>query len=216
MDIEHIHLPAPLRSVELGAAALPPKPPERRGSSATPAAGTPALETEAAAFAGLFSAFKFQLQELERRRQQSLWEMQVAALELAVAAAAQLLMKAVEAGDYPVEEIVRNAIDQLEPRRPIVIVLHPADRQLLETRLAQLPDAQLPAGCELRSDPKLRRGDCRAELADSAGVVRNAAALLNDIHRAWLEELDEAQIERRTNDASGHKLQRFPDRRDTA
>lgn len=211
-----LNLSGPLRSVALDEAPLPATTaaPVTVAMSGLPA--SPAVDPRLDQIIDLLSHLNTAIQDLETRRRQSLWETQVAAVELAKAAAAQLLMKGIANGDYAVEAVVAEAVARLDARRPITITLHPADLDLLRQRLAADVAAALPEGCELRSDPHLRRGDCRAELADGSGVIRDAAAVLNEIHRAWLEELDAAQIERRQDDGSGRKFGRFPDRRETA
>lgn len=222
MHVEKITLPKPLGSVRLsgpgdscasggGAAGV--------GTAAPPPAEAgPAPWTDAALarLEELLNAVQFQLEELEQRRRQSLREMQSAAVELAVAAAGQLLIRAIETHDYAVEAIVQAAIDRMGLHRPITIRLHPDDLQLLQERLPLLTDWKLDAQCELRADPALRRGDCRAESPDGTGVLRETATQLAELRELWLEELDDAQIERRSHDPTGAGLKRFPERRETA
>ncbi len=222
MHVEKINLPSSLRSVRLsGPGELRADGGEKAavgsgGSPPTPAGAPPLTEAALARIEELLKGVQFQLEELEQRRRHSLREMQSAAVELAVAAAGQLLIRAIETHDYAVEAIVQAAIDRMGLHRPITIRLHPDDLQLLQERLPLLTDWKLDAQCELRADPALRRGDCRAESPDGTGVLRETATQLAELRELWLEELDDAQIERRSHDPSGTGLKRFPERRETA
>lgn len=234
MHIERIQLPQGVRSVRVTTAAderagrsASVSATESHGSLAAAAANVTASATATAMppsgpdaglsrIEELLSALRFQLDELEQRRRNSIREMQSAAVELAVAAAGELLIRAIQTDDYAVEQVVQAAIDKMGLHRPIRIKLHPDDLQLLTERMPTLTDWRLDPQCELHADPTLHRGDCRAEAPDGAGVLRETATQLAELRELWLEELDDAQVERRSHDAARSGFKRFPERRETA
>jgi hypothetical protein len=164
----------------------------------------------------LLTALSHSIQEVEQRRQQSLGELQHLAVELSVAIASQLVFQAVDRGEFGVEELVRQAIHRFNLSDPITIALHPDDLALLQSRIASLeprwPDGQVI----LQGDHAVARGGCRAESADGKMLISDITARLSEIRRHWMEELDDAQIERRRTSGEGPALRRFPDRRETA
>jgi flagellar assembly protein FliH len=142
-------------------------------------------------------------------------EMQRVAVEVAVAVASHVLYERIESGDFPVEELVRAAVQRLDPRQAVTVRLHPEDLALLERRTAEEPLFALDTE-ELRlvADPALGRGDCRAETGDVA-VMANLQEHLAEIRHDLLRALPEAEVERR-KPAAERNLRRYPDRRATA
>ena len=235
MHTERIQLPQGVRSVRVAtgadarageASASATGTPGRPMAGATASSAVPSGSAGAMPTGGpdaalgrieeLLSALRFQLDELEQRRRNSIREMQSAAVELAVAAAGELLIRAIQTHDYAVEQVVQAAIDKMGLHRPIRIKLHPDDLQLLQERMPSLTDWKLDPQCELHADPTLRRGDCRADAPDGAGVLRETATQLAELRELWLEELDDAQVERRSHDPARAGFKRFPERRETA
>jgi flagellar assembly protein FliH len=139
-------------------------------------------------------------------------EMQRVAVELSVAIASHVLCARIEAGDFPMENLVRAAVKRLEPRQAVTVYLHPDDLALLERRTAEEPLLAVDGG-ELRlvGDPALARGSCRAETGDVA-VMANLEEHLAEIRRDLLLALPGAEVERRQD----RGLRRFPERRHTA
>lgn len=156
------------------------------------------------------------LAESELRRSQSLGEMQQVAIELAIAAASQLVHHAIERGDFGIEQLVREAVTRTGLDSAPVMFLHPLDLDLLRQRLAGGP-APWPEGkVEFKADAAVSRGGCRVESVDGRMLVSDISSRLSEIRRHWMEELDDAQIERRGTAGEGRGLRRFPDRRETA
>ena len=155
-------------------------------------------------------------QDLKTQQGDRLEEMQQVAVELAVAVASHLVYRQLEAGDYPVEELVRKAIKQLEPREAVTVSLHPEDMAALERRLGNNPLLPLDTN-EVRivADATLARGDCRAETGDTS-VMTQLEQHLTEIRRDLLHCLPEAQVERRKPPSEEPTLRRYPDRRYTA
>jgi hypothetical protein len=219
MNAERVHVPHIVREVRLLAAApaRAPQPPLSVVELPPAPAQLPsATEAGQKRIEALLQGLQTQLDELEARRSQSIRELQLVAVELAAAAAGQLLQQVITARDFPIERIVQAAIDRVGLVRPIAIRLHPDDVQLLQERLPALPDWKLEEECRLQPDPALRPGDCRADLPDGTSLLREAAAQLEEFRDVWLEELTDAQVERRSHATAGSGLKRFPDRRETA
>ena len=131
---------------------------------------------------------------LEARQQQQLIEWQRAAVELGVTIATRLLHDKIQAGDYPVETLVRQAAERLNTEEPITLRLHPADLHLLEQRLDGRPLFAPDATIRLVGDPTLGRGDCRAEAGENV-VLAELRAQLADVRRELLRSLGHAELE---------------------
>jgi flagellar biosynthesis/type III secretory pathway protein FliH len=117
-------------------------------------------------------------------RQQALWriEMQQAAVKLSVAIASKLIHGQLEAGDFPIEEIIHQVVARLATTKSVTVRLHPEDLAMLEHRLGARPFSALGGPLELLSDPSLERGACRAQ----AGDIRITSSL-----RDQLAEMDQ-------------------------
>ena len=161
--------------------------------------------------AELTTLMQQQLQELERRRHQSLEELQLAAVELAAAAAAHVLGVEIEAGRFDLDRLVTAAVARLESSNVSAVHLHPDDLALLAS---QSPPLLQESDWEWRPDATLARGGCRVEGADGTGVLAGVEQQLSEIRRTWRENLNDAQIERRNAPEHGQPLRRYPDRRE--
>ena len=154
--------------------------------------------------------------DLQQQQSQRLEEMQQVAVELAVAIALRLVHERIEAGDYAVETLIRQAVETLKTTQQVTIYLHPQDLALLENRLAKAhPPAADLVKLRLVGDPLLGRGDCRAEAGDT-GVLAQVQEQLAGIRKHLLEKLPEATLDRRRPLPADRPLKRFPDRRHTA
>jgi flagellar biosynthesis/type III secretory pathway protein FliH len=115
-------------------------------------------------------------------------EMRQAAVELAIAVAGRVVFDKLQAGEFPIEEMVRQAVARLPEAPEVRIYLHPEDLILLRRRLIAeadphsvaeqlLPYGRGAKGIHVEADASLRRGSCRAEageihvLADLAGQL---------------------------------------------
>ncbi|SFI26057.1 FliH/SctL family protein [Planctomicrobium piriforme] len=164
----------------------------------------------------LLEQISAQLVEVEQRRQQSLFELQHVAIELSIAVASQLVHEALSREQFAVEELVRHAVDKMGLGSPVSVTLNPTDLTLLQKRLAKQPASWSGSQIELRGEATVARGGCRAESPDGRMLVSDITSRLSEIRRHWMEELDDAQVERRRAAGEGPALRRFPDRRETA
>lgn len=164
----------------------------------------------------LLESIRDAVRDCEQRRQQSLGELQQVAIELAVAASSHLVFEAIEQEQFGVQRLVEQAVDQLGLQAPFEVRLHPQDVELLDRQLAGQPAPWMDRQVAIHADASMPRGGCRVESAEGRIVVSDMAVRLSDIRRHWMEELDDAQIERRESQANGQPVKRFPDRRETA
>lgn len=156
------------------------------------------------------------IQELKAAQENRLEEMQRVAIEVAVAIASHVMYERLESGDYPLEELVREAVRRLEPRETVKVSLHPEDLALLEGRLTAEPKLAFdPGEVRLVADPRLARGDCRAEAGD-VHVITHLEEHLAEIRRQLMSVLPDAGVERRKPVSEERALRRYPDRRHTA
>jgi hypothetical protein len=121
--------------------------------------------------------------ELRKDQTERLQQWQRAAVELAMTVATRLLHERVVSGDFPMEAKVRDMVAQLEDEAPVAIRLNPADLQLLESRLGDVPLLPGRDDPRLIPDPTLARGECRVEGKE--------AMLLSDVGRELQEIRDE-------------------------
>lgn len=156
------------------------------------------------------------VRELQTTRRQSLRELQQVAVELATAAASWLTQAVIDRDQLRPDQLIEQAIDQLGGGEPLTLRLNPQDldlfRQLQESDEVTVP---LPEDVQLVGDAGLARGSCTAE-APNISLVSDLETRLASVRQAWLENLDDAQTERRATDRDGWQPGRVPDRRETA
>src|SRR5438552_14778245 len=123
--------------------------------------------------------------------------MQQVAIELAVAIASRLLHQRIEAGDFAVENLVRQVTERLEPQEALTVYLHPADLALLKQQ-GQTGAKWHPGEGKLKlvGDDSLSRGDCRAETGDMSLLLK-LDKQLEEMRKHLLNALPEAEIEQR-------------------
>ncbi|MCA9049087.1 MAG: hypothetical protein KDA89_10195 [Planctomycetaceae bacterium] len=156
------------------------------------------------------------VEELQQQHRDSLTELQQAAVELAVVAASWIVGAAIDADIFAVDDLVAQMVAQLHREQPIRIFLNPDDAILLEHLRGSSDVPQFAAAeIEFVPEPELSRGICRAESSRTT-LVTDMDDRLAEIRRIWMENLNETQTERRTDDPTGRRFRRFPDRRHTA
>lgn len=120
-------------------------------------------------------------------------EMRQAAVELAIAVAGRLVFDKLQAGEFPIEEMVRQALGRLPAAPAVTVYLHPHDLELLRRRLADsLLSPLRQTEPRLEADPSLRRGSCRAE-ADEIHVLADLATHLVELRQQLLWSASHAQ-----------------------
>jgi flagellar biosynthesis/type III secretory pathway protein FliH len=105
-------------------------------------------------------------------------EMRQAAIELAMAVAGRVVFDKLQAGEFPIEEMVRQALAHLPEAPARTVYLHPDDLALLRRRLADQP--LLPpqeTSLRIEADSSLNRGGCRTE----AGEIHVRADLADQL-----------------------------------
>lgn len=156
------------------------------------------------------------LSEMENRRAQSFEELQQIAIELAVMAAEHMTHRKIEEGDYGLDALVRTAVDQLGMNERALLQLHPDDLDLLQQQMADLKTAFNPRQIQMTANSGLDRGTVRL-VGDSGRIVMSTvASRLSEIRHVWMENLNDAQTERRDVPTDAQQMRRYPDRRETA
>ncbi len=120
-------------------------------------------------------------------------EMRQAAIELAIAVAGRVVFDKLQAGEFPIEEMVRQALAHLPAAPVLTVYLHPEDRALLQRRLADrslLPTRETQLRIE--ADASLRRGGCRVE-AGEIHVLTDLADQLAGLRQHLLWSANHAQ-----------------------
>ena len=103
---------------------------------------------------------------LRAQGQQLLQAVEPLAVELALAVAGRFLHRQVETGAFPLAALVRQAIERLDSRQPVVVLVHADDLALLQRQLGD--NADLLGGAEVRlaADASLTRGSCKVQSQD--------------------------------------------------
>ena len=155
------------------------------------------------------------MRELQEQHRRSLEEMQHAAVALAVSSASWLTGTAIDRDQFAVDDLIRNAIHQLQVDEPVRVTLNPDDHRLLKQLLGEMPDQDLTEHVTCAEDQALSRGSLRVDSGRRA-LVTDIETRLEAIRKTWMENLDAAQVERRADGTGSRTLRRFPERRETA
>jgi flagellar biosynthesis/type III secretory pathway protein FliH len=182
--------PQPLRDVVL-ASPLAPLPPLPRPAPPAPPVveASPAVlaQQERQAIEQVLTQLRSAAAQLATRHGSLVAEMRQAAIELAVAVAGRVVFDKLQAGEFPIEEMVRQAIERLPPAPVVTVYLHPADLALLRRRLADHPlTAARAVEVRIEPDTSLARGACRTE-AGEIHVLADLASQLAELrqHLLW-------------------------------
>ncbi|MEZ6064733.1 MAG: FliH/SctL family protein [Planctomycetaceae bacterium] len=211
MSHHRLTFDSPIRSVRLRGERSPSTS-EAEGTATPKAAPQPASVT-VDHFGPLVQSLLDAIDEHEQRRQQSLSELQVVAVELAVAAAERVIGELAEASATSLGLLVEQGLQHLDPLEPLIVSLHPLDLEQLQAELtAHHPSWR--GSIELRPARDVRRGGCRIERDDGTGIRADLTSRIAEIRTLWLENLDDTQAERRHDAAANSSLRRFPDRRE--
>ncbi len=132
-------------------------------------------------------------QQLGERYEAMAAQMRQAAVELALAIAGRLVFDKLQAGEFPIEEMVRQAVARLPAAPSVRVYLHPDDLALLRRRLGE--QSLLPGpepDVQLNADATLKRGGCRAE-ADEIHVLADLSVQLAELRQHLLWSASHAQ-----------------------
>jgi flagellar assembly protein FliH len=123
-------------------------------------------------------------------RAEELQQWRQAAVELALAVAARILRRTIDAGEFPIDQVVQEMIGPLDGSAAVSVYLNPKDLHAFEDWLSGQPSV---SGLRLVPDPALGRGDCRVE-----DGTRMLVARLPE----YLREVREQMIRSLTHDAA--------------
>ncbi len=156
------------------------------------------------------------LTEMEQRRSQSLEELQQIAVELAVMAAEHITRRSIQAENFGLDDLVQKAVQQLSMNETAMLQLHPDDLNLLQRQMADLRTAFNPRQIQTTANPGLGRGTVRLIGESGRIVMSTVASRLEETRHVWMENLNDAQTERRDIPTDAQQMRRYPDRRETA
>ena len=227
MNLERIPFSAPLRGVVVDGRAVEVR--ESRISEPVPSVSTVVLEEPVAvapivpsepvvpqeaidAVSSALAGIQESIAEFERRRQQSLRELQKLAVELSFAVAEKLMRQQVGQSEFPIEELVAELLEKAGSDGPMTAFLHPEDLSLMKMLVEEDSSCELPSSLRLESDLTLERGSCRL-IADQADIVSNLGQELEEFRLHVLLGLEDAEIERRQPEAAGAGVRRDTERR---
>ena len=126
------------------------------------------------------------LNELETRRAQSMDELQLVAVEMAVAIAARFLGESTDG--EAIKAMVDDAVARLGAHDKITIHLHPEDLIELQKAAERSPPESAATKPEFVADTHIARGDCEVTGLDFRYVTR-MQLVLDEIRVGLLESL---------------------------
>ncbi len=149
-----------------------------------------------------FAVLTSKIDALHETRRREWREWQRNAVELALTVATRLLRDRFAAGDYPIEAVARELLDEVRPAGPlgaerpqtpgwVTVHLHPDDLALLQRRLGDAPLVEGRDDLTILPDPTLGRGDCRVESGDSLALAQLPVQLA-EMRRRMLRSLGHA------------------------
>jgi hypothetical protein len=128
-----------------------------------------------------------ELSQLNCHRDRVHHEMQSVAAEIAIATAEWILHRQISNGRHAVDKIVAGVLAECSNKSPLAVYLHPQDAALLDADRIDV---------EIKTDPSISRGDCRADLRDY-WIVCNWRDNLQKIRSKVIDSLHDAQSERK-------------------
>lgn len=161
-------------------------------------------------------SLQFAMNDYETRRQQSLSDLQLVAVELAVTAASHVIRAEIAQGAMDVGKLVAGAIDRMSLLEPAVVRLHPSDLAQLDAQLSGEKPLWDSLPISIAADASIERGAVRLEAESGRVVMSDVATRLTQIRDEWLENIDDTQTEYRNVSNDAQSMRRFPDRRETA
>ena len=209
----------PARGAEPVASKTQP-PPSSQPQPATPPAEPPAdndkLAQQLEYLQQLLNEVGLAVEDLQQQHRDSMTEMQVATIELSIAAASWIVGVAIDRNMFAIDDLVNSMVEQLNREQPIRVYLNTDDANLLTGLKASADTPRFAeADVEFIAEPGMARGIVRAESTRSI-LTTDLDDRLADIRRIWMENLNDTQTERRADDPAGREFRRFPERRHTA
>ena len=183
-----ICLSAPLRD-SVVADPSQPLPPLPRPLAPPPGPPPPDFqELQHRAFQNVIASLQEAAARCELQYDAMLREIRQSAIELGIAVAGRLVLDKAEAGDFPIEAIVRNVVSRLTRRPTVDVHLHPQDLATLHERLREgVADRGGPT-IRFHTDPTVSRGGCRT-VAGGVTILSDITLQLADLRQHLLESI---------------------------
>jgi flagellar assembly protein FliH len=153
-------------------------------------------------------------QSLQTSRHELLGELQLAAVELALAVAARVTYDKLQSDRFAIEELVQAVVGRLDATGPVQVRLNPDYLALLQR---QSGEGQIAGRAELQfvPDATLARGDCVVDAGD-VSLASKLEDQLDGLRQHLLRNVTDASTERRRAATGDRELRQFPDCRQTA
>ena len=174
----------------------------------TPVTSDAAAAPDAESLSGeLLETIANVLQEMDRRRENNLREMQEACLELAVAIAARLVWTEIDGDRLAVAQLVEAAIERMRGQGAVSIFLNPLDVAVWEHQTST-SGCTIAENTRIVGDPQVPRGDCRA-VCDEFSLIRDIELELREMHEQLLQGIEDVAVERRKDVRPNQNLNGF-------
>jgi len=114
-------------------------------------------------------------------------DVQVAAVEIAVAMTEKMFLARSEQGELELNRMVTEALSVLQPTGPVVVRLHPDDVRLMQPHLTEIATGQM----QLAGDENMPRGNCQID-GEERGIRFDWAIQLQELRQRVLQGLTDA------------------------
>jgi len=197
----------------LRAAHLPTGPNPQIATANQPASESTTVDNENELVVRMLEQLNEQLREMESARNESLAILNQIAIELAVTIAGKVLFQQIQIDQFPVAEMVREMLEEVDRSEPVTVFLNPLDLRQLQHE-CQAENAKLDEFEQVNwmASPDLPRGSTFLG-NEKTGLFYDAATQLGEIQQSLMEMLYDAKNERRKTGQGSSDLRRFPDRR---
>ena len=133
-----------------------------------------------------------EIEELKRRHEESLPQIQEFAIGLAMRIAQAVVMHDVTHHDERIRATLDTFLRQHKPQHPVVVFVNKLD---LDKLLNSSPDSpSTDSAFEFKADESIAPGDCRIDWSNQS-VVASRDRQLDDIQMQLMESLDNARSE---------------------
>ncbi|MHC4757259.1 MAG: FliH/SctL family protein [Planctomycetota bacterium] len=161
-----VELERPIESVELADVARSPEAAEQPGSSVVGTnarvSGSPGESLQNQDLGDVFQALDSAANELKHMQQNIIREHKEQIAKLAVEIARKLLMQEIKEGDYEIEAIIQEALNNVPTMQNVVVHLNPEDFAQCQISEAENEEEKFK-DIKLVPDPNIGKAECLVE-----------------------------------------------------
>ena len=143
-----------------------------------------ALKAQQELFINAVRELKLATQQAQSQLTGLVVQLQEAAVEIGHAVATKLLFEQIDAGNYPIADLVHEVITRLDTTSNVVVKLHPDDLVAIQ-EFPTIGDDGQESRVRFVADGTLSRGDCRAK-AGEITVIYELRRQVDEIRRQLL------------------------------